>query len=488
MMPIFAAMPKDVHGCLDSTGVRYLLHRHFVQRHGWIVRGLESGGGPWNETSPATVFKNHAQEHHALFDSHLRSHGLNLHQVAVFAATLETLVHYESQERLQEAYRLLGISGIDGELSEETVSAAVRAYMLMYVQSTVFTNASEGEFQRTLNEAVELYPGWTETELFAEDVRRVVLESLHEREHRTFKTTLKVVEEIGERYGRWQDKECRDLKNMLVRLEEPGTGRVRLEDFYGSVISSDSWQFMESVPYLRQLGALDESDPQRMKVIIPNYINSPTNCVASSKFYDVCCIDECEALLGALEIGIAAPDATASQIIELVAVMPSDTIQAPRTLPSSLTSRLDDIATLHGGYVPLHGRLFAQWMHHAYPRECQYPHMSGTTKPVTQETWMEQTDEPIMVTMDEIQRLVDESKGSRRSENSGDELPWSSEEELFVCRSDLRLPEQFSPRVFARSLILAGSALASVVLVAVRSSGQKIADTGKDVYKQKIFV
>ena len=34
--------------------------------------------------------------------------------------------------------------------------------------------------------------------------------------------------------------------------------------------------------YLRQLGALDESDAETLRVIVPNYILGPSNCVASS--------------------------------------------------------------------------------------------------------------------------------------------------------------------------------------------------------------
>merc|ERR1719203_373755 len=52
-----------------------------------------------------------------------------------------------------------------------------------------------------------------------------------------------------------------------------------------------------------------------------------------------------------------------------------------RTLPQWLLRRLDEVAAHHGGRVPLHGRLFAQWMHYAYPRECRYPHVSGATDP-----------------------------------------------------------------------------------------------------------
>merc|ERR1719203_1329310 len=61
--------------------------------------------------------------------------------------------------------------------------------------------------------------------------------------------------------------------------------------------------------------------------------------------------------------------------------MPSTTVPGNRTLPAWLLRRLDSVAAHHGGRVPLHGRLFAQWMHHAYPRECRYPHVAGSTDP-----------------------------------------------------------------------------------------------------------
>ena len=88
---------------------------------------------------------------------------------------------------------------------------------------------------------------------------------------------------------------------------------------------------------------------------------------------------------------------------------------APRALSQALQTRLREVANLHGGRVPIHGRLFAQWMHHAFPREllggifvvcrqekegiprggtamirprCPYPHEFGTTSPQTPDEWM----------------------------------------------------------------------------------------------------
>merc|ERR1719194_175001 len=189
-----------------------------------------------------------------------------------------------------------------------------------------------------------------------------------------------VIAEIGERYGRFQDVECRTLKDMLVASEDPsvgGAGRVRISDFYKKALDEGKWQFTESIDYLRNLGALDESDASNPRVIIPNYISGPSNCVASSAYYSVCCLDECESILGRLEELIAAPQASPATILKIVPMVSSATMPSNRTLSPWLHHRLDEVARHHGGRVPLHGRLFAQWLHYAYPRECNFPHAAG---------------------------------------------------------------------------------------------------------------
>jgi diadenosine tetraphosphatase ApaH/serine/threonine PP2A family protein phosphatase len=416
-----------------------LLHRLFVQRHGWFVHGLENSGEAWNASSPTGILKQHAEEGvHDIFEKRLSNAGFSLHQVAVFAATLEHMVHTDSLERLRAAYRVLGLSDTDASLTEKQVGEVMKSYMMMYVLGLEHSNVSTADFQEASENILEIYPTWPDTELFANEVRQSVLADVTGTDRTTQTSTLKVLEEVGERYGRWQDGECRALKKQLVEMDERGTGRVTLERFYGSALTNASWNFLESVPYLRQLVALEETNPERMSVIIPNYVNSPSNCVASSKFYSVCCIDECEALLGTLEDRIAAPEATPALIAQMVAGLPSDTMQAPRDLSSSLVQRLEEIAVHHGGRVPLHGRLFAQWMHHAYPRECPYPHVSGTTKPMTAEHYIEQVGGEVEATHDEIREIMEKSKAAVIPTVVDVELdqtlPWSAEEELFVHR------------------------------------------------------
>jgi len=191
--------------------------------------------------------------------------------------------------------------------------------------------------------------------------------------------------------------------------------------------------FKEREEYLRDLGALDESDPKRPRVIIPNYLGGRSNCFVPSSFYSVCCIDECESLLGLVENKIASPSGAPKDIAELISHTSSDTIDAPRNLSDALLGRLNEIAAQHGGQVPLHGRLFAQWMHHAYPRECPYPHAPGSAPILmTAAEWVQVNNFTNTTAPQEM--MERHAKGLGGNEDSEAtpfmDIPWSEEEEL----------------------------------------------------------
>jgi len=242
----------------------------------------------------------------------------------------------------------------------------------------------------------------------------------------------KIAEVVGEEFGNVQSFECEDLKSTLLKMDPRGSGRVKLGDFYKPGLDGN-WQFQEKPDYLRQIGVLDESDPEAPSVVIPNYIHSYANCIISAGFYHVCCKNECEDLFGHLEEQIAAPEATPTTIVALVQNMPSSTVQSPRLLSATLLNRLDSIAAEHSGTVPLHGRLFAQWMHHAYPRECPYPHVSGTSSQQTPAEWKNITGTVERATRKEMRKFKPSSENSTLTAEP-EELPWSPEEELLVVR------------------------------------------------------
>jgi len=135
---------------------------------------------------------------------------------------------------------------------------------------------------------------------------------------------------------------------------------------------------------------------------------------------------------------VAAPTATPKRLVGLVQALKSPTVEAPRTLPQSLQSRLEDIAALHGGEVNLHGRLFAQWMHHAYPSECPYPHEAGTSDPISPEAWM---GEDIEASEEERRQHVesDTCGPEQAAAQMIVEMPWSDKEELLSSAASLKM-------------------------------------------------
>jgi len=233
-----------------------------------------------------------------------------------------------------------------------------------------------------------------------------------------------------------------------VAKESLKPGRVRLVDFYKLGLEG-AWLFNEKIDFLRDVGTLDESDPSTPLVILPNYVQARSNCLAVSSFYAVCCPNECEHLMQDLEVKIVSSTARPSQIAKVVSQLSSASVLAPRTLSKSLMQRLQDIASRHGGEVPLHGRLFAQWMHHAFPRECAYPHAAGVGSAQTADEWMLKTGQAdSTLTKDELLSEVASdtcqllAKGvecghKKHSEAAGkveenEDLPWDTSEELLV--------------------------------------------------------
>jgi len=290
---------------------------------------------------------------------------------------------------------------------------------------------------RQLNQAMpQVFIAWADTQKFVDGIQKKIIKG--EADDLDFASLARVVEAVGEEYGTFQDLECRQMKEELVKMEYRGTGRVRLSDFYRPALKG-VWTFSESASYLQSLGALDNSNPTQPSVVMVNYINSPTNCIASSGFYSVCCKNECDGLLGHLEENIGAPEAKPATIAGLVANLPSQSVAAPLQLSGKLLQRLNDIAASHMGKVPLHSRLFAQWMHHVYPRECPYPHMSGAVDSKLPEEWLDASGDDGTATEEEmkehIARAAQHVDAPEHGHLAVEELtPWSEEEELIVVK------------------------------------------------------
>jgi len=342
---------------------------------------------------------------------------------------------------------------MSSDLNGTQMEAVLDSYMTHYIISENIA-AKIDDKQMT-----ELFAGWSETKVFVRDILKEFSTGFSKKF--SFNKVLEVVEEIGERYGRFQDAECRMMKTKLISFGDQGVGRIPLPNFYKSSVDI-SFESQESPAYLKMLGALDDQD----RVIIPNYIGSSSNCIASSNLYSVCCINECESLMGHLEHEVGSPEASPQQILALVSNLPSSSVETPRQLSDALTKRLWQIAEQHEGTVQIHGRLFAQWLHHAYPRECPFPHVAGSINPISPDEWIdEHGDTSFYATRDE---MVERSKQSAELDRS-EELHWIDEEELLVPRIQRRKNGGTS----FLTCIMFGMALVSMV-IKTASSAQSV--------------
>merc|ERR1719160_413847 len=41
--------------------------------------------------------------------------------------------------------------------------------------------------------------------------------------------------------------------------------------------------------------------------------------------------------------------------------------------------QLDEVSQHHNGRIPIHGRLFQQWLHYVFPYECPYPSSTSSS-------------------------------------------------------------------------------------------------------------
>jgi len=126
------------------------------------------------------------------------------------------------------------------------------------------------------------------------------------------------------------------------------------------------------------------------------------------------------------------------------------------------------------GKVPLHGRLFTQWLHHVYPRECAYPHLSGTTSPTQLEEWMKVTGLDPTASPETMKEYAGSTEAQWRSEvnfTGPIETPaWSYEEELFVQKS-IREDHPFELHAALHGIVFAAfAAIMSLGIVLMRTA------------------
>jgi len=382
----FQALPKNAEGRLAPPAVRYVVHGYFAREHGWLIKGLEPHGMQLNisQIHEVNVLQDKAPLLvEGLLEARQADRGLSFNDVVTMVAVLEQMMFDESVTLLEAAYRLNGFNVADN-LNEEMLHTVLQSYLVLFGQGSkadLFDVDRHKTYVQSRRKNVEEFEH--DTVLNYEFAHRHQANPFRISQY-SFEATVEIMQDLAQQYGKWQNSECRDMKSHLVELDPEGLGLVPLGLFYAQPPGA-SYSFSESADFLRNIGALDETTPGNPKVFIANYVNGPSNCIASSSYYSVCCLSECEEMLAELEQHIAAPTASPEKLLAVIRQIS----HTDSDLQPSLLDKLHAIAARHGGEVPLHGRLFAQWLHFAFPHECPYPSVLQSATALTASQWLE---------------------------------------------------------------------------------------------------
>eukprot|EP00747_Dinoflagellata_sp_TGD_P134906 gnl/TRDRNA2_/TRDRNA2_175390_c0_seq2.p1 gnl/TRDRNA2_/TRDRNA2_175390_c0~~gnl/TRDRNA2_/TRDRNA2_175390_c0_seq2.p1 ORF type:complete len:583 (+),score=160.48 gnl/TRDRNA2_/TRDRNA2_175390_c0_seq2:93-1841(+) len=447
LLPMWNTLPKNSKGRIDQRSLRYMAHRYFMQRSNLQVRGFEPAKAVnSSHAGHAEILSKRVPAFvETMLEGPRAALGFSLDDAVMMVATLNQLIYDSEAHTLEKVFKSHNI-----EYTAEQLLPILENYMVNWMMAEDEESVQILLSNRTLLE--NSFPHWSKISEFAlgqakamdfkrkqQPVAKTASKALTGTY--TFDDTHDLVAGITEQFGSFWESECTSMKDQLVDMDPDGDGRVPLSKFYGSALEAE-WRFGESESYLRQLGALDETSTWKGKqVIIPNYINAASNCIVSTAHYLVCCTNECEGILGDIEVAIGRPTATPSEILGVVANM---TVQSTglddKALPnlkagSALTKQLEQMADAQGGEVPLHGRLFAQWLHYIFPQECPFPHKSGIASTATP---MEFGDN-FIASHDEMhkhaQTFVESAHDTGASQESAEDeimAQWDHEEELFA--------------------------------------------------------
>jgi len=481
----FRALPKNSAGRLAPRAVRYLVHGYFAKEHGWLIKGLEPHGmqanvsevhevGILQDQAPALV--------EALLEARRSDRGLALNDVVVMVAALEKMIFGESVKLLEAAYHLNSLP-INGAMAEEELHEVLRSYLLIFQMGLRGNLTDASKHQAMKRKLARMGSVWMTLVDFEEDaVRNFGFSRRHGTNpftapHYTFESASHIVEDLAQSYGKWQNYECRQMKEELIGLDADGDGRVPLGRFYAQPETAN-YQFTETADYLRTIGALDETSGGDPRVRIANYMLGPSNCIASSSYYSVCCLSECEAIMNELEEKVRAPTAPAAQLLGVVANLTSSSYapEAPRRLSDDLEGKMHAIAERHGGEVPLHGRLFAQWLHSAFPQECPYPHVHESVAVLSPGHWS--SSKNITVPKEERQRHIEQAANTTLEEEAAhgaaepqpQALEWSEDEVL-----PLQEPPRRTGGAIAGAARLAAQLAVLVAVLRVACAGVRAA-------------
>jgi len=387
MQATYKALPKNKKGLLSHNAAAHLVQKYVMQVYHYSIRGL----GP----DPADIARNasdHSNDYEKsapeklqlLLESRHAGQGLALRDAASLAVMMHSLVMDRDRVLTYQAFDHLIYMNMlpdNEELSVPDVVKVIQAWQWLHrhdfeTEKDVFVDHMTVPVH-AMYEFGDLAMWLMEAKFYSER------HSLNPFKPKTLSIadTVQLAHKSTEEMGMWQDHDCKAMKRYLIKLDPDRNGRVPLDTVYKQPEIDDEhgeqvFRLSESQDYLRSVGGLDESDPRDPQVLISNYVLGPANCYRSTAFHTFCCLNECDAVLTEVERVVGGPSAKPDDLLPLLSNLTTASMDEPQPFSESLVEKLSSVAAHNGGEVPLHGRLFAQWLHFAFPHECPYPHVT----------------------------------------------------------------------------------------------------------------
>lgn len=172
-------------------------------------------------------------------------------------------------------------------------------------------------------------------------------------------------------------------------------------------------------------------------------------------------------IMNELEGRVKAPTASPERLLALVGNISSSSVEA-RQLSHDMSARIHAIAEHHEGEVPLHGRLFAQWLHYAFPNECAFPQIAESSVVLTPSAWL---DSKAIASQEEKDQHIHSSELVEEMPNAP-MAQWTDHEVLIAHEPSVRRYSTLGSILRITMQVFALFAVIRAGLAAWRSAGQ----------------
>lgn len=413
-----AALPKDSEARIDTVAVRHAVRSYFAKEHGWQISGLLAFGSS-AEADAGVLSLKAPQVARAL----AQGKGLFADEVIMLIVAIEGMITGEITKFLGHAYEIVGIN-----VTEPLPAEDMLLVLTIYMHFVRYGDSDLDLHNLAMHDNVTVATSWEAADalLNFEYAARHSSNPFLER-HYSFQDASDIAVDLTHSYGQLQNEDCVMMKEHLMSLDSRDSGRVPLDVFHAASGEGGShYDFSESADYLEQIGALEAAKDKVPSVRISNYILGPGNCVGRSEYYSVCCLNECEDITHEIEGHVKAPMASAEFLLSVVNDV-SFALDLPGRTSNALAAKLRAVGDLNGGSVPIHGRLFAQWLHFRFPNECPFPVR-------VKDEWYAQ--QATTASEEEICASIESANVTDWSHAPSALEQWSDEEELFVYATD----------------------------------------------------